>query len=94
MRRCKVNPEVYSALLTAAARSATSEDGDGDKQHKYQHNQLECSEHTLGKGSHKLFKGSFFKFFETKEEVFLSCVLKDFKVNVSMNEKMSSTTGN
>ena len=51
VRRCKVDPEVYSALLTAAARSATTEDGDGDGQYKYQHNQLECSEHTLGTGS-------------------------------------------
>ena len=51
VRRCKVDPEVYSDLLTASARSATGEDGDGDGQYKYQHNQLECSKHTLGTGS-------------------------------------------
>ena len=51
VRRCKVDPKVYSDLLTAAARSATGEDGDGDGQYKYQHNQLECSKHTLGTGS-------------------------------------------
>ena len=51
VRRYKVNPEVYSDLLTASACSATGEDGDGDGQYKYQHNQLECSEHTLGTGS-------------------------------------------
>ena len=51
VRRCKVDPEVYSALLTAAARFATGKDGDGDGQYMYQHNQLECSEHTLGTGS-------------------------------------------
>ena len=38
-------------MLTAAARSATGEDWDGDRQYKYQHNQLECYEHTLGTGS-------------------------------------------
>ena len=51
VRRCKVDPEVYSALLTAASRSVTGEDRDGDGQYKYQHNQLECSEHTPGTGT-------------------------------------------
>ena len=49
--RCRVDPEVYSDLLTAAARAVTGEGGDGDKEYKYQHNQLEWSEHTLGSGS-------------------------------------------
>ena len=38
-------------MLTAAARAASGEDGDRDGEYKYQHNQLECSEHTLGSGS-------------------------------------------
>ena len=33
VRRCKVDPEVYSALLTAAARAATREVRDGDGQY-------------------------------------------------------------
>ena len=37
--------------------------------------------------THKLLKDSFFKFFWSP------CVAKDFKVNVSRNEKMSGTTG-
>ena len=49
--RCRVDPEVYSALLTAAARVAYGEGRDGDEDYKYQLNQLECSEHTLGSGS-------------------------------------------
>ena len=32
VRRCEVDPAVYSALLTAASRSVTSEDGDVDGQ--------------------------------------------------------------
>ena len=33
MLRCKVDPEVYSAMLTAAACAATGEDRDGDGQY-------------------------------------------------------------
>ena len=51
VRRCRVDPEVYSALLTAAARTVSGQGRDGDGEYKYQHNQLECSEHTLGSGS-------------------------------------------
>ena len=34
VQSCRVDPEVYSALLTAAARASAVEDGDGDGEYK------------------------------------------------------------
>ena len=46
---------------------------------------------SIKSGGHKLFKGSFFKFYREPDEEVIDL---DFNVNVSMNEKMSGATGN